>query len=331
MVCVRFNHLLISDEVSPDMRQLPLFQTQPAWENDLNTQTRMMDALPLFQTFLKQQAKTDHTISAFTSDLLLLEEYHGEESMLGWFTTTRLNDFLSWMENRRGIPCSRKTYARRVTTLKVFFKWLKESDVIPLDPALAVLQRSGPAPLAEILSTAQIQAVLAVARLLRRGEKPDARPEMLFRLILSTGIKKSEAMRLTVEDIQRDAPDGAQLLVKHEGAKDRYRERYLPLDMEFFPALDEYLLRYHPQATLFTCTARNLEYILEDLGNGAGIAQKISFEMLRWTFAVRSYQSGLDPNTIREALGLSEISWVETFHKIKQLAANQAESQFASV
>ena len=56
------------------------------------------------------------------------------------------------MEHGRGVPCSRKTYARRVTTLKVFFKWLHEIGAIPHDPARAVLQRSGPAPLAVILA-----------------------------------------------------------------------------------------------------------------------------------------------------------------------------------
>lgn len=306
-----------------DLRQLPLFSNQPASPDDLNQHTRLIDALPLFQTHLKGQGKTQHTVDAFTSDLALLAEYHGEATPLGWFTTTRLNDFLDWMETRRGVPCSRKTYARRVTTLKVYFRWVKEIGAIPHDPAGAVLQRSGPAPLAIILSPEQVEAVLAHARSLRRGEKPDARPEMLFRLILSTGIKKSEAVRLTPEDILRESPEDAQILVKHEGAKDRYRERLIPIGDDFFSALDEYIGQYHPQTALFTCTARNLEYILEDLGNAAGVPQKISFEMLRWTYAVRAYNAGDDPNTIRERLGLSEISWQETFGKIKQLAAKQ--------
>jgi integrase/recombinase XerD len=76
---------------------------------------------------------------------------------------------------------------------------------------------------------------------------------------------------------------------------------------------------------LFTCTARNLEYILEHLGEEAGVPHKISFEMMRWTSAVRDFQAGVDPNTIREKLGLSKISWVETFRKIRQLAGENVE------
>jgi site-specific recombinase XerD len=273
---------------------------------------------------LLREGKSEHTIKSFTSDLQLLIEHEGDDLALGEVTTSRLNAFLGWMEHGRGIPCSRKTYARRVTTLKVFFKWLREIGAIPHDPAKAILQRSGPAPLADILAPHEVQSVIAYAASLRRGDKPDARPEMLFRLILDTGIKKSETMRLTPADVRHDDPPT--LLVKHQSAKDVYKERIIALDAAWLPVMDAYLAQYTPQTTLITCTARNLEYILEDLGNGAGIPQKISFEMLRWTSAVRDYRAEVDPNTIREKLGLSEISWHETFSKIRQLAEEQQKS-----
>ncbi|MDZ4768680.1 MAG: tyrosine-type recombinase/integrase [Chloroflexota bacterium] len=304
-----------------DLRQLPLFAKQPTTDADLNVHTRLIDALPLFQTYLRMQGKTAHTIAAFTSDLALLTEYHGDAMTLGAYTTPRLNEFLSWMENRRGVSCSRKTYARRVTTLKVCFKWLKEIGAIGHDPANAILQRSGPAPLADILTPSQVESVLQVARQMRRADKPDARPEMLFRLILSSGMKKSEAIALAPADIEYAAADTLQVFMRHEGAKDRYRERVVPLDPAIAPALDAYLAQYRPQTTLFTCTARNLEYILEAIGSAAGVPHKISFEMLRWMFAVRAYDAGHDPQTIREWLGLSEISWAETFGKVKLLSA----------
>ena len=48
---------------------------------------------------------------------------------------------------------------------------------------------------------------------MKRGEEPDTRPEMLFRLILDTGIKKSEAIALTPKDIDRTNPKAPFLLV----------------------------------------------------------------------------------------------------------------------
>ena len=103
-------------------------------------------------------------------DMHLLAEHSDENTPISEYTTTKLNDYLDWMENKRGVPCSRKTYARRVTTLKVYFKWLKSLKAIPHDPALAVLQRSGPAPSEPCFEyMQQIQDVIEVAQAQKEG------------------------------------------------------------------------------------------------------------------------------------------------------------------
>jgi integrase/recombinase XerD len=300
-----------------------LFPALPASEADLNPHTRLRDSVSLFQQHLIRAGKSDHTVHAFTSDLQLLAEHSDDETSLGDFTTTRLNAFLEWLEHGRGVPCSRKSYARRVTTLKVFFKWLAEIGAIPHDPAKPVLQRSGPAPLALILTPDEVDDALAHGDRLRRAEKPDARPALLFRLLLETGIKKNETMRLTPDHLDRTNPLQSILIVRHKSAKDVYKERLIPMSPDWAALLDEYLAQYHPRAEIFNCTARNLEYVLEDLGDGAGIEPKISFEMMRWTCAVRDYLAAIDPEAIREKMGLSKISWHETFAKIKRLAEAQ--------
>ncbi|NWF68472.1 MAG: site-specific integrase [Chloroflexi bacterium] len=307
-----------------DVRQLPLFPQQPASIGDLNRFSALRDTLALFQQHLLRAGKSEHTVRAFTSDLLLLAEFTNEKTPVGRYTTDLLNQFMDWLENGRGVPCSRKSYARRVTTLKVYFKWLTENHVLAHDPAKALLQRSGPAPLAVILSASEIERALAVARVMQRTlrgvSERDTRPEMLFRLILDTGIKKNETMELTARSINRLNPQLPFLDIKHSKARDIYKERKIFLDPAWLALFDQYMAQYQPRERLITCTSRNLEYILEDIGKGAEIETKISFEMLRWTCAVRDYVAGVEPDTIREKLGLSPISWYETFAKTKRLA-----------
>lgn len=301
-------------------RQLPLFE--PVSPEDLNEQTALKHTVSLFQAHLTKEGKSEYTVKAFTADLHLLGEYAGDEEPIGEFTTESLNNFLEWLEHGRGVPCSRKSYARRVTTLKVYFKWLKAIKALADDPAKAVLQRSGPAPLATILSADELADALAYARSVGRGEKPDSRPEMLLRLILDTGIKKGEAVRLMQGHINRENPQEPAMIIKHK-VRNVYKERWIMLDPEWLRLLDQYLAQYQPKDDLiFNCTARNLEYVLSDISDGAGLTTKISFEMLRWMCAVRDYQQGMEPAQIRDKLGLSEASWVETFGKIKQLAAS---------
>jgi integrase/recombinase XerD len=309
-----------------ETRQLPLFATLTATEADLNAHTRLRDSMALFQQHLIKLGKTEHTVKAFTADLHLLGEWGGDERPLGSYTTSTLNEFLHWLEVGRGVPCSRKSYARRVTTLKVYFRWLHRLAAIPLDPANAVLQRSGQAPLSEVLTPDEVEAASAYAARLRGAEKPDTRPEMLFRLLVTTGIKKGEAVNLTLASLDR-LGESPVLVIEHKTPKDLYKERRIELDPTWLALYDAYIAQYAPKAAIFTCTARNLEYILGDVGRGAGIDAKLSFEMLRWTCGVRDYRAGLDPDYIREKLGLSKVSWVETFDKIKRLTDAQLKDE----
>jgi integrase/recombinase XerD len=309
-----------------DVRQLPLFPNQPSSVQDLNRYTEFRHTLALFQDYLLKEGKSEHTVKAFTSDLQLLAEQAGDSIRIGDYTTAKLNAFLDWLEFERGVPCSRKSYARRVTTIKVYFKWLHSMGAIAYDPARPVLQRSGPAPLATILSPEQVHEALSFARHMGRGEKPDARPEMLFRLLLDTGIKKGETMSLTEAHINRDDPENPTLIVKHK-MKNIYKERTIALNPTWLDVLDIYMAQYDLGDTLFNCTARNLEYVLQDISDGAGLPVKISFEMLRWTCGVRDYRAGDDPEKIRDKLGLSDTSWIETFGKIKKLADQQVRDE----
>lgn len=307
-------------------RQMPLSGQINSVE-DLNRHTPLRDSISVYQDALLRDGKSIHTVKAFSSDLQLLGEHAGETTPLGDFTTTRLNEFLEWLELGRGVPCSRKTYARRVTTLKAFFKWLHANDVLGSDPARPVLQRSGAAPLSHVLSPAQVDACLAHTAALRSANKPDPRPDFLFRLLYETGIKKSETMKLVPGDFDRLNPKRPVLNIRHKGTKDPYRERRIPVSPELVDVLDAYLAQYTPKDTIFNCTARNLEYVLEDVGVDAKVPFKLSFEIMRWTSAVRDYRAAVEPTEIRDRLGLSPVSWTETFAKVKRLTERQLQDE----
>ena len=302
-------------------KQLPLLPQDG--EAVLTRHSPIESAVDPFLDHLRQEGRSQHTIKAFASDMRLVVEFFGADMRLNDFTTTKLSRFMTWVETGRGVPCSRKTYARRVTTLKVFFKYLRETNVLPDNPAGALLQRSGAAPLQPALTDEQVDQLLEQTAILRLAEDPDARPDMLLRLLLDTGIKKSECMRLTPADVLREDLANPILVVRHKKPNNVYKERKIALDPDWLDVLDDYMAQYTPEDTIFNCTARNLEYSLRDIANAAGVEGKVSFEILRWTSAVRDYQQGIDLDDLREKMGLSRISWRETSDKITRLAALQ--------
>ena len=288
-------------------------------------------ALGVFENHMRDEGFSINTMKAFSSDIRLLGKYLGGGQPIGDIGTKNLNDFLDWLLNERGVPCSPKSYARRVTTLKVFFGWLHESGVLSSDPSAAVVQRTVTSPLPSLPTDEQIAEALEQTERLRTGadaKKPDARPHLLLTLLLKTGIKKNEAMTIVPNHVDRSDPQRPILFVRYANPRLRYKERKLDLDPAWLETLDEYLEQYHPTDTLFTCTARNLEYILTDVGEASGLKQgMLSFENLRWISALIDWESDVEKDDIRQKLGLSKVTWRETKSKLTKLAAKREQQR----
>lgn len=303
-------------------RQLPLFSAQPQSEADLGKDTPLKYVYDLFAEYLKREGKTENTIKAFVADMRLVGVYAGEDTTLAELQSTKvLEKYLRWLEYERGVPCSNKSYSRRVTTLKSFFRWLHAIEVLNSDPAKPILQRSRPAPLSYALIHDEVDRMLRFSRLFfPLKDEMDLRPEFLVLLLWQTGIKKGEAMRLTVKDVNQK---GTPYIHVHQTSQNEYKERKILVDREWVQLYRDYKDQYGLRNQLFTCTPRNLEYILADLGKGAGVPVRVSFEVMRWSCAVRDIRAGMDPEAVREKLGISHITWQETSYKIQRLIKAQ--------
>jgi len=303
---------------------------------EISEDSKITAALAPYRAYMEQQGKAENTIKAFMGDIRLLHRYFSEQygnPSLGDITTEMLNEFLHWLCNERKyekgkkqgqlVGCKEKSYARRVTSIKSFFGWLFETGVLVTNPAAEVVQRTARSPLPKILTTSDIDRLISTARdMLWSTRKPDARPYLLLTLLLQTAMKKSEVMRLTLDDIDTSNPHKPIVTVRYGDPRYAHKERSLYLGPDFVPTYKQYLRKYQPKEHLFECSPRNLEYVLSDLAKDSGLPpNRVSFEALRWTSAVRSYRMGMPPEALRQKLGLSPISWRETFDKIKRLAS----------
>lgn len=286
----------------------------------ITAQNLLTPTIKAWQIFLDDQANSPHTVKAFTADIRLLASYLPPDRALGKITTSDLNNFLDWMQTSRGVPCSPKTLARRITSLKAFFRWLHQNGVVLIDPAEKVLQKSVISPLPQVLTPAEVQAVLDAAEAHRRANKPDTRPYALVALLLATGIKKGECLALSLNHIDLEAPTGPLIFVRYANPQHRYKERKIDLPESWLPAYHEYKAQYDLSDRLFPWSQRRLEYLLEDLGEEAGLDKHLSFDMCRWTCALNDWRSDMDRNKIRQKLGISKIQWREISMKLERLA-----------
>lgn len=286
----------------------------------ISSQTPLVTTIKAWESYLLDQGRSPNTVKAFLSDVHLLSQFLPPDRTIGAVTTNDLNRFFEWMEKERDVPCSPKTLARRITSTKSLFRWLNQYGVLTIDPAEKVLQRSAISPLPQVLDEDEVNLVLAAADRHRRDQKPDARPFALIHLLLSTGIKKSECLGIHLNHIDLDAPGGPQVFIRYSSPINRYKERKLVLPEDWLPVYMEYLEQYKPVDQLFPWSPRRLEYLLEDVGEEAGLKKHLSFDMCRWTCVLRDFQSGLDADNVRQKMGISKIQWREIHLKLRQLS-----------
>ena len=312
------------------MEDLPLFSEASGFRQSADEQSNLLQpgnslsaAISAWGEMLETTGKSIHTVKAFTSDLRLLAKYIGGGTAIDAIGLHDLKNFLDWMLNHRNVSCSPKTYARRITSLKAFFRWLVESGVLHENPADAVPQQTVLSPLPAVLTPEELETVRQTANNLRLALKPDPRSATLIILLLDTAIKKGECLNIHVNHIDLFAPEGPILFVRYGDASKRYKERKLALSPEWVVIYREYLAKYDPTDRLFPWSPRRLEYLLEDVGKTAGLDKQLSFDMCRWSSSLTDYVAGEDRDRIRQKLGISKIQWREVGNKLDRLAIRQ--------
>jgi len=151
--------------------------------------------------------------------------------------------------------------------------------------------------LPSVLSEEEVLKILEAVRNLKH--------RALLMLIYSAGLRVSEAVRLQIEDIDRDRH-----LLKVRGGKGE-KDRYTVLSEVTLQALREYWRTYRPKGKwLFPgsrderhLTTRSVEKIFEKAVKKAGIQKKVAVHTLRHSFATHLLEYGTDLRYIQELLG----------------------------
>ena len=196
------------------------------------------------------------------------------------------------------------TVARRVATANGFISWLADQNAAHLPSIPSPKVDEG---LPTILHDGQVRQLLETT-----ASADDPQTAFLVRLLLSTGIKRYEAMNLRVQDMRLNA---APPFVTIRGKGRKHRNIYVPTELRAY--YDAYCEAYNPIDKIFTVVIRTLEDRLESLSDD--LNAPISFSSLRWTSAYRDLRRGMDHERIRRKLALSPATWDDTLERLQRL------------
>lgn len=284
----------------------------------LTDQSSLVACTQPYRQELTLRGKSNYTVTCFLSDLKMFSDFMGLDTPVGRVSKENLTDWL--MKLKFGLPGQApapKTMARRVTFLKNFFTWLAGEGIIREDPAAGLtLERPLP-PLPELLLADEIERLLDAA-------ESDPRCRCLIYLVLYAGLKKEEVMGLRLHHVDLTDPQTPLVTVHFPAsAGKQHRERRLALPPVFTTTFKQYQSAYNVTDVVFSCTDRNLNYILARAVSTANIEKRVTLQLLRDTFAVEQLRSGASFDALREKLGLSDEAWLESREKYRRLAFPQ--------
>ena len=264
-----------------------------------NLSVRTVDAymrdLHQFHDFLNQSVNTNRQISDWQHiDRLLLRQY------------------LAHLQK----TCLRTSLARKLSAIKVFFRFLVREGVLVDSPADALSSPRQEQYLPKVLSAEQIAQMLdhfpSGKRLLV------LRDLAIFELIYSCGLRVGE---LTSLDFGSVDLENRQVRVVGKGRK----ERILPIGRQACIALRNYLTeRGHPDQhdPLFLnqrggrLTARSVQRNLKNRLRQFGLPADVTPHALRHSFATHLLDAGADLRVIQELLGHVSLSTTQKYTKV---------------
>lgn len=244
----------------------------------------------------------ENTVRAYTRDLEQYEEFLVRRGIRG-LDTIRASDVEAHVADR-GWAAS--TVARKIASLRAFHEFLRRRGDAAENPALQVRPPRRPRPLPDVLTVDQVEALLRSPR----GETPAAvRDRALLELAYATGLRASELVRLTLEELDLD-----ENWVRCTGK--RSRERIVPFGSKARHALGRYLEAARPRflkdrgarAVFLTRLGRpftRMGYwkLLRGCASAAGIDRPISPHTLRHSCATHLLEGGCDLRVVQEFLG----------------------------
>src|SRR2546421_589483 len=286
-------------------------------------QTMNLDqALTNFLTSLRARNVSVLTQQAYTTDVQQFIAWFAETSVLrpqvGSVTKVDVIEYLSYLASlgRSGV-----TRARKLASLREFFRYLHEQELIPASPAAFVAIPKKERKAQSYLRPEEYAQLLSTA-----GSHP--RDFAILQLFLQTGIRVSELVHLTLTDV-----DLVNKVIKVSGKGSK--ERTIPLEKKAVLALKNYMniRRQSLDQQFFLNYAgiglsrRGAEKIIEKYRKLSGITKRFSCHSLRHTFGSYKAEQGVSPFQLKEWMGHSSISVTQLYVHMGKESARRAMEQ----
>ncbi len=272
-----------------------------------------MHYLEQFDQYLSSEKRASrHTRDAYLNDLASFQNFIQEQESLtlNKVSTVHIRSWVVWLKEQ-GINA--RSIARKLSSLRTFYRFLLIKEEINMNPASSVRAPKTEKRLPEIVAAGEMEELLSHVTF------PEGfsglRDRLIIELIYGTGIRRAELISLTVNSLE-----GNTLRVFGK----RSKERLVPVHEKLVRLIEEYLevrasegLNRVPELIVLDSgkklypkfVSRRVNYYLGLVSTRS----KRSPHVLRHAFATHMLNNGADLNAIKELLGHSSLSSTQVY------------------
>ena len=266
-----------------------------------------------FIDYLRFEKKySENTISSYKRDLNKMNSYLKKDFIK--LTKADIQKYIQDLSKNK----NSNTISRTISSLKSFYKFLEINKYTNTNPLTTIISPKTARKLPKVLSEEEVNKLLDI----NLNNDFDYRNKAMLELMYSSGLRVSELINLTVNDV-----DLKNSLVRIFGKGSK--ERIVPLNDYATEALNNYILYHRPK--LFKQKENNYLFLnnhgnqmtrqgffktLKKIAKEKGIKSELSPHTLRHSFATHLLKYGADLRSIQELLGHSDISTTQIYTHI---------------
>jgi len=298
--------------------------------------TALTRAMIEFLAWSEATGCTEATIATRKQSLRVFLLWCGERSIARPQEVTlpmleRYQRYLFHYRKSDGQPLGFISQRSRLVPLKTFFKWATRARLILYNPASELVLARPPKRLPRhILTLPEIEAILASCDV---ETLPGVRDRAVIETLYSTGVRRMEAARLRIYDV--DLEGGTLFVREGKGRKDRmvpigaracaWVAKYLAdVRPELLAELDEGVLFLTDYGEPFV--GERLGYLVRSAIERAGYTFPGSCHLFRHAMATHMLENGADIRYIQAILGHAKLTTTELYTQVSILKLKEIHS-----
>ena len=277
-----------------------------------------------------ERGLSEKTAKAYGSDMELFIRYLESLHIDNWEEVRREDiwDFLD-VDKEHGMEAA--TLARRLVSIKVFFRYLVEEQIIKNDITDVMEGRRARLLLPGFLTEGEVDRLIAA---FTGNDILTIRNRAIIEVLYASGLRASEITQMRLEKV--DFNDHYLRII---GKRDK--ERVVPFGREASGCMATYLrdarpkldksgkaLEFFLSRTGKALTRERIWMIVTEAARIAGIEKDIYPHMLRHSFATHLLSHGADLRVIQEMLGHADISTTQIYTHMDSSRFANAHRQF---